>query len=194
MAEIVRDVLFYDQSRGGVTFTGGEPMLQTEFLREILSLCKEQHIHTAVDTSGHTSWENFYSILPLVDLFLYDVKLVDESRHKIYTSVSNKLILSNLRKLADAGAHIIVRIPLIPGINDDDENIDTSAEILAKLPVLEGTEVMQYHAIHTAKYAALGMEYKLKDLQPPTNEQVARAEERLSSHGLTVIKNQGRAV
>jgi pyruvate formate lyase activating enzyme len=194
MAEIVRDVLFYDQSRGGVTFTGGEPMLQTEFLREILSLCKEQHIHTAVDTSGHTSWENFYSILPLVDLFLYDVKLVDESRHKMYTSVSNKLILSNLRKLADAGAHIIVRIPLIPGINDDDENIDTSAEILAKLPVLEGTEVMPYHAIHTAKYAALGMEYKLKDLQPPTNEQVARAEDRLSSHGLTVIKNQGRAV
>ena len=80
MAEIERDVPFYDQSGGGVTFTGGEPMCQTEFLKEALIACKEQHIHTAVDTSGYTSWENLYSILPLVDLFLYDLKLMDENQ------------------------------------------------------------------------------------------------------------------
>ncbi len=194
MAEIMRDVLFYDQSGGGVTFTGGEPMLQTEFLRETLSLCKEQHIHTAVDTSGHTSWENIFSILPLVDLFLYDVKFVDESRHKTYTSVSNRLILNNLRKLAEAGGHIIVRMPLIPGINDDDENIEMCAEILAKLPELDGVEVMPYHDIGTAKYKALGMEYKLENLIRPTDEQVRRVEQRLSSRGLAVIKHQGRVV
>jgi pyruvate formate lyase activating enzyme len=194
MAEIERDVLFYDQSGGGVTFTGGEPMLQTDFLQETLFLCKEQHIRTAVDTSGHTSWENIKSILPLVDLFLYDVKLIDESRHIKYTSVTNKLILNNLRKLAEAGRHIIVRIPLIPGINDDDENIELYATTLAKFPSLDGAEVMPYHDIGIAKYEALGMEYKLKDLKPPTDEQVNRVEEKLSNHGVAVIKHQGRAV
>jgi pyruvate formate lyase activating enzyme len=193
MAEIKRDVLFYDQSGGGVTFTGGEPMLQSGFLEETLGLCKEQHIHTAVDTSGYTSWENFHSILPLVDLFLYDVKLMDESRHQKYTSVSNKLILNNLQKLSEAGAHIVVRIPLIPGINDDYDNIDLCAETLAKLPVLEGLELMPYHNIGTAKYTALGMEYKLENLHRPDDEQVQRVEERLSSRGLAVIKHKGRA-
>jgi pyruvate formate lyase activating enzyme len=194
IAEIVRDVPFYDQSGGGVTFTGGEPMLQTEFLKETLHLCKEQHIHTAVDTSGLTSWENFHLILSLVDLFLYDVKLMDGPLHKKYTTVSNKLILNNLRKLSETGAHIIVRIPLIPGVNEDDENIEQTASTLAKLPALEGTEVMPYHDIHTAKYKALGMEYIMKDVKPPTEEQVSRVEETLFSHGIVVIKDQGRSI
>jgi pyruvate formate lyase activating enzyme len=194
MAEVVRDVPFYDQSGGGVTFTGGEPMLQTEFLKETLLLCKEQHIHTAVDTSGQTSWENLHSIVPLVNLFLYDLKLMDESRHIKYTSVSNKLILKNLRKLVEAGAQIIVRIPLIPGINDDDENIKLCATTLARLPTLEGIEVMPYHEIGKAKYQSLGMKYKLENVQPPTEEQVFRVEEILSSQGIAVIKHQGRAL
>lgn len=194
MAEIERDVLFYDQSGGGVTFTGGEPMLQTEFLKETLRFCVDQHIRTAVDTSGYTSWNNLQSIVPLVNLFLYDVKLMDEIRHLKYTSVSNRLILNNLRKLAETGAHIIVRIPLITGINDDDENIELCATILAKLPMLDGVEVMPYHDIGIAKFKALGMIYKLKDLQPPAEERVASVEDRFSSHGLAVIKHQGRAI
>jgi pyruvate formate lyase activating enzyme len=187
MAEIERDVLFYDQSGGGVTFTGGEPMLQIEFLKETLLQCKQQHIHTTVDTSGYCSWEKFRSILPLVDLFLYDVKLMDESRHKKYTAVSNKLILNNLQRLSEKGARIIVRIPLIPGINDDDENIELCASTLANLPTLEGIEVMPYHDIGTAKYKALGMEYRLENLNRPTDELISRVEEILSSHGLAVI-------
>lgn len=194
MAEVLRDVPFYDQSGGGVTFTGGEPMLQTEFLKETLLLCKAQHLHTTMDTSGRTSWENLYSIMPLVDLFLYDLKLVDESRHLKYTSVSNKLILTNLRKLAEAGAHIIIRMPLIPGINDDDESIALCAATLAKLPALEGIEVMPYHEIGIAKYKALGMKYKLENVQPPTDEQVGIVEQKLSSTGIVVIKHQGRAL
>lgn len=193
-AEIERDVIFYDQSGGGVTFTGGEPMLQHEFLEEILTLCKVQHIHTAVDTSGYTSWENIHSIIPLVDLFLYDIKLIDESRHKMYTSVSNKPILANLRKLAEAGAHIVVRIPLIPGINDDYENVELCAETLAQLTPLGGVELMPYHDIATAKYKALGMQYKLENLHRPTDEQVRKVEERFSDRGLAVINRQGRAV
>jgi pyruvate formate lyase activating enzyme len=118
---------------------------------------------------------------------------MDEFRHQKYTSVSNKLILNNLQKLSEAGAHIVVRIPLIPGINDDYDNIDLCAETLAKLPVLEGLELMPYHNIGTAKYTALGMEYKLENLHRPDDEQVQRVEERLSSRGLAVIKHKGRA-
>jgi pyruvate formate lyase activating enzyme len=187
-------VPFYDQSGGGVTFTGGEPLAQTEFLKEVLFACREQHIRTAVDTSGNTSWENLYSIMPLVDLFLYDLKLMDETRHIKYTSVSNRLILNNLRKLAEMRAHVIVRIPLIPGINDDDENIELCGATLAKLPKLDGAEVMPYHDIGTAKYQALGMKYKLENVKLPTDEQVERVEEILSNHGLAVIKHQGRAL
>ena len=148
----------------------------------------------AVDTSGYTSWENLCSIVPLVDLFLYDLKLMDETRHIKYTSVSNMLIINNLRKLAEMGAHIIVRIPLIPGINDDDENIRLIGSTLVRLPSLVGAEVMPYHDIGTAKYQALGMKYKLPDINSPTDEQVLRVEEMLSGYGITVIKHQGAAV
>jgi pyruvate formate lyase activating enzyme len=194
MAEIERDVIFYDQSGGGVTFTGGEPMLQLEFLKEILIFCQQKHIRTAVDTSGYTSWQNLFSIVPLVDLFLYDVKFTDETLHKKYTSVSNTLIINNLRKLSETGAHIVVRIPLVPGINDDDKNIQMCATSLAQLPALDGVELMPYHDIGNAKYQAIGMNYQLNELQKPTEDQVSRAEEILSSYGLPVIKLQGRVI
>ncbi len=194
MAEIERDVPFYDQSGGGVTFTGGEPMAQTEFLKEVLAACREKHIDTAVDTSGYISWDNFRDIVPLVDLFLFDVKLMDETRHMKYTGVSNTLIINNLRKLGEMGAPIIVRIPLIPGINDDDENISLIGSTLAALPRLVGAEVMPYHDIGTAKYGALGMKYKLPDKNSPTDEQVLRVEEMLSNYGIAIIKHPGEPV
>lgn len=189
MAEIERDILFYDQSGGGVTFTGGEPMQQREFLEEALLACKEQQIHTTVDTCGHSSWENFSLILPLVDLFLYDIKLMDADKHIKYTSMSNKLILDNLQNLSSAGAHIIVRIPLIPGINDDGDNLEICGSFLAALPNLDGVELMPYHEIGVAKYEALGMKYRLENTISPTNEQSAEAEKLLSSYHLPVIKH-----
>ncbi len=189
--EIRRDVPFYDQSGGGVTMTGGEPMYQLKFLKEILQRCTEQGIRTAVDTSGATSWENFAVILPLVDLFLYDVKVMDDTRHKRYTSVSNRRILDNLQQLAEAEAHIIVRIPLVPGCNDDEQNLEACALFLARLPTLEGVQVMPYHDIGRAKYEALGMEYKLDEIQPASAEQVQTVEEYFSSYNLPVIGNRG---
>lgn len=194
MAEIERDIPFYDQSGGGVTFTGGEPLYQREFLEEALVACKEQQIHTAVDTCGYTSWDNFIPILPLVDLFLYDIKLMDENKHTKYTSVSNKMILNNLQKLSEAGAHIIVRIPLIPEINDDSENLVQCTSFLAKLPYLDGVAVMPYHDIGMAKYQALGMIYRLENTLSQTSEQIVLVEELLSSNHLPVIKHSGRAV
>ena len=194
LEEIKRDIPFYDQSGGGVTFTGGEPIYQKEFLWEALSACKQQQIHTVVDTSGHCSWENFKVFLPLVDLFLYDVKLMDKNKHIKYTSTSNRLILSNLLKLSEKGAHIIVRIPLIPGINDDNENLDKCASFLTMLPSLDGVALMPYHDIGIAKYKALGREYRLENINTPTNTQIAEAEKLLFRYRLPVIKHSGRAV
>ncbi len=191
MDEIQRDVPFYDQSGGGVTITGGEPMYQMNFLKEVLLRCKEQGIRTAVDTSGYTSWKNFASILELVDLFLYDVKLINDTRHKMYTGASNLRILANLQQLAEAEAQIIVRIPLIPGCNDDEQNLDAFGIYLADLPTLVGVQVMPYHAIGQAKYQALGMEYKLEHLRPPSDEQVRTVETYLLSYKLPVINYPG---
>ena len=187
MAEIERDRLFYDQSGGGVTFTGGEPMFQIEFLEETLLSCKNQGFHTVVDTSGYVSWEGFESILPFVDLFLYDLKLMSESKHKHYTSIPNQMILNNLQRLSRAQSHIIVRIPLIPGINDD-ENIELSAAFLAGLPYLDEVELMPYHEIGLGKYQALGMKYKLESTQPSTRKQVEEVEEILTRYHLPVKK------
>ncbi len=194
MVEILRDVPFFDQSGGGVTFTGGEPLAQPEFLLELLQRCKEQHIHTTVDTSGHTAWENLQAAHPYIDLFLYDLKLVDEPRHIQYTSVTNRLLLSNLRRLSEARAQIMVRIPLLPGINDDDESVHELGAFLACLPSLVGVALMPYHTIGTAKYAALGMTYKPSDLQPPTREQVDKVEKVLGEYDLPVMKYSGRAL
>jgi pyruvate formate lyase activating enzyme len=192
--EIERDIPFYDQSGGGVTFTGGEPMFQTDFLAEMLHACKNLGIHTIVDTSGYAPWEGFESIHPLVDLFLYDVKLIDELKHIKYTSMSNRMILENLRRLSELRAHIIVRIPLIPKVNDGD-NIEQIASFLAELPHLEGIELMPYHGIGLAKYPALGMKYNLPDIEPPTPQQIAEVENMfIHSHLPIKVQFSGRTV
>lgn len=187
MAEIERDVPFYDQSEGGITFTGGEPLQQKDFLEEVLIACKQKQIHTTLDTCGYSPWENYRSILPMVDLFLYDVKLMTSDKHIKYTSVPNKLILDNLIKLSNAGANIIVRLPLIPGINDDVDNLEKCRHFLKALPKLKGVEVMPYHEIGLAKYKALGMSYRMENNIVPSNEQVAWVEDLFSSVQLPVI-------
>ncbi len=192
--EVSRDVPFYDQSGGGVTFTGGEPLHQIEFLKDALLACKKNNIHTAVDTSGHSSWENIKSILPLVDLFLYDLKFMDAKKHLQYTGVSNRLILTNLRMIAESRAHIVVRIPLIPGINDNEENLDLCASFLSKLAPLDGVSVMPYHDIGVTKYQALGIKYRLEVTKSPNDEQIGHVEELFSRYQLPVIKHSRRAV
>jgi pyruvate formate lyase activating enzyme len=192
--DILRDVPFFDQSGGGVTFTGGEPLAQVEFLEDVLQRCKEHNLHTAVDTCGHTSWENFQAILPFTDLFLFDLKLIDEERHQHYTSVTNRMILNNVRSLSESGARILVRIPLIPEVNDDEASIHQFASFLTSLPYLEGVALMPYHTIGVAKYEALGMQYKLSTLQPPPLEHIKQVEGLFASAGLPVINYSGRAI
>ncbi len=187
VAEIERDSVFYEQSGGGVTFGGGEPLAQPRFLQELLSACYSRGLHTAVDTSGYAPWKILDEIRPLVDLFLFDLKLMDEVRHRKWTGVSNVNILSNLRRLSEVGHKIIIRIPLIPGINDDEENLAQTGSFLASLPNVPPVEILPYHNIAEGKYAGLGMEYTLTEIQPPTQEGMKKIGLILQPYGLEII-------
>ena len=155
-AEIIKDKAYYENSGGGVTFSGGECMLQPEFLRDILKKCKENGIHTAVDTAGHIPFEHFEKILPYTDLFLYDVKIFESQKHKQYTGVGNGLILENLKKLFAAGAKIQIRIPVIPDVNDSIEEMQKIKAFLAACGKPEKIELLPYHAMGENKYQAIG--------------------------------------
>jgi pyruvate formate lyase activating enzyme len=184
--EIERDVPFYDQSGGGVTLSGGEPLLQRKFLATLLRECKTREIHTVVDTSGFAAWEVLTGIRGDVDLFLYDLKLIDDARHQKYTGVSNELILSNLKRLASSGEQIAIRIPLIPGINDDAENLKQSAVFIAGLPNINSVELMGYHDIAAQKYESLEMAYPLPDTAPPSEADMQAAASVFEGKGLSV--------
>ena len=145
--EIVKDKTFYDNSGGGVTFSGGECMLQSDFLVEILKKCKEIGIHTAVDTAGHIPFENFEKILPYTDLFLYDIKIFNSEKHKKYIGVGNELILENLKKLFEVKAKIWIRIPVIAGDNDSLEEMQNIKDFLFKHGNPEKVELLPYHAM-----------------------------------------------
>lgn len=158
LEEVIKDKIFYDTSGGGVTFSGGECMLQNDFLREILQKCKEAGIHTAVDTAGNLPWEYFENVLPYTDLFLYDIKAVSEQLHIEGTGVSNKAILSNLKRLSENGsAEIIIRIPVIPQFNATPEEMEKTADFLRGIRY-KSVELLPYHNMSGHKYDALDMQ------------------------------------
>ena len=185
-AEIERDRVFYEQSEGGVTFTGGEPLAQPRFLLALLSICRGNGLHTVVDTSGYAPWSVLDEIRPFVDLFLFDLKLMDDARHRQWTEVSNKRILSNLRRLAELGQNLLVRIPIIPGINDDEENLQRTGTFLASLSHRPPVELLPYHDIAAAKYAGLGLDYELDEIHPPAEGKMQVHIACLKEHGLQV--------
>ena len=152
-AVVKKDSEIYENSGGGVTFSGGECMLQIDFLEEILKKCKEEGIHTAVDTAGHIPPEYFERILPYTDLFLYDIKIADPEKHKKHVGVDNELIISNLQGLISLGKRVIVRAPIISGINDTEEEISAIKKIANGA---EKIELLPYHAMGEHKYEALG--------------------------------------
>lgn len=160
LTEVLKDKSYYENSGGGVTFSGGECMLQIDFLEEILRKCKENGIHTAVDTAGHVPFENFEKILPYTDLFLYDIKIYDSDKHSQYVGIGNEVILENLKKLFKMGAKIWIRIPIIVGVNDSVEEIQKIKEYLDGCGNPEKVELLPYHAMGEHKYLAIG-----KDLQ-----------------------------
>ncbi len=154
--EIVKDKVFFENSGGGVTFSGGECMLQIDFLEAILKRCKENGIHTAVDTAGHIPYEYFDRIIPWTDLFLYDVKCYDSRKHKEYTGVGNELILENLKKLLSGKSSVWVRIPVVTGVNDSTKEMTAIRQFFDENGFPEKVELLPYHAMGEHKYDALG--------------------------------------
>lgn len=158
LSEVIKDKAFYDNSGGGVTFSGGECMLQVEFLVELLKKCKENGIHTAIDTAGHVPFESFKKVLPFTDLFLYDIKLFDSEKHQKYVGANNDLILENYKKLIENGANVIVRIPVIEGVNDTVEEMKNIKNFFNKVGTPKKIELLPYHAMGENKYLAIGKE------------------------------------
>ncbi len=185
MDNILKDLMFFEESGGGVTFTGGEPFMQFEFLLELLMKCKKEGIHTAVETSGFAAWEYIRDAAQYTDLFLYDVKLMDEQKHIKYIGESNSLILDNLRKLSSIHNNIRVRIPLIPGINDDDENIEKTCLFLKDINI-NNVDVLPYHNTGKYKYEQLARDYKLDDISSPSKDELENIAEKFRKHGIIV--------
>jgi pyruvate formate lyase activating enzyme len=186
MGEIEQDVAFYDESKGGVTFSGGEPLWQAGFLLALLQACQEKEIHAALDTCGFAPWETLDAVREHVDLFLYDLKLMDAAKHRDFTGVSNELILKNLQALSQRGHDIVLRVPIIPGINDDDGNIRQTGTFAAALPHLNRVDLLPYHHTGVDKYNRLGKAYGLPETRPPSGERLASIAQTLRGFGLQV--------
>jgi pyruvate formate lyase activating enzyme len=166
MKHIEKDLVFMNESEGGVTFSGGEPLFQPEFLEEVLGNCRAHNIHTAIDTSGHASRDTVERIVHLTDLFLYDLKMMEDDHHQKYTGVSNKLVLDNLRLIAESGKRLWIRLPVIENVNDQPENLHATSEFLQSLPgKVEMINILPYHTIGKSKYSKFGKENRMADMQ-----------------------------
>ncbi len=165
--EIEKERVFMEESGGGVTFSGGEPLLQHHFLIEALKRCQSAGIHTAVDTSAFSSWEILKEVATYTDLFLLDLKLMNDKLHRKYTGVSNSLILENIQKLVERGNNLRIRIPLIPGITDTGLNIKASIQFLKNIEgKLSGIDLLPYHEIANHKYERFGIENRTVNIEP----------------------------
>lgn len=185
MSEIEKDVIFYDESGGGVTFSGGEAIMQSGFLLEILKRCRKKEIHTAVETCGFVNLDSLKMIKDYVDLFFYDLKLMDSEKHQDVTRVPNELILTNLWWLAEHHPKVIVRVAIIPGINDDEENLHQIGGFVASLKRVKEIHCLPYHKAGVDKYLRLGLEYCLSELQSPDNERMEEIVRFLEQYGVT---------
>jgi len=193
MEEVLKDRVFYDESGGGATFSGGEPLQQPGFLLTLLELCREKGLHTTVDTTGFAETEVFAPIAGAADLFLYDLKLMDGAAHERYCGVSNDVIKENLRRLAREGREVIVRVPLVPGINDGEENLRRLGEFVCSLEVVYPVDVLPYERLGIEKHAMVGQTYRLAGLAPPSEEAIAEAVGALAGMGLTVtVRGEAR--
>jgi len=154
---ILRDKEFYATSGGGVTISGGEPLLQASAVALLLEKCREHKLHTAVDTAGYVPFKNFEAVLDYTDLFLYDLKMMDDDKHLEYIGVRNGLVLDNFKKLYDLGKNIIVRVPVIPGVNDGSKDMEMLADFLKDFPGVGKPELLPMHTMATGKYESMGL-------------------------------------
>ena len=185
--EIDKDIIFYNQSGGGVTFSGGEAMMYPEFISEIAGYYKEKGISTAVETCGDVPWENFEKAIPYINLVLFDLKLMNSDQHLKYTGRPNDRIIDNLKKISNQ-VETIIRIPIIPTINDYEENIEGIGKFIESLEGrIKKVHILPYHNYGMSKYKGLGKDYLLKDLKATDNEHMEMIRESLCRYGADVI-------
>ncbi|MHC4641399.1 MAG: glycyl-radical enzyme activating protein [Planctomycetota bacterium] len=186
MTEIQKDTVFYDQSKGGATFSGGEPLMQSEFLLALLNHCKTHGIHTAVDTCCFAEFEIIRKVADKTDLFLCDLKHMDNNMHERFTGVGNNLILDNIKQLSEAGKEIIIRIPVIPGFNDDQGNIEATGQFAASLSNISRVDLLPYNRGGTEKSTRLSADYKFMQAETPDDEKMNSIAEILEKYGFEV--------
>lgn len=186
ISEIKKDTIFYDQSGGGATFSGGEPLMQAEFLMALLKQCRDQRIHTAVDTTCHTKLQIIQEVAEQTNLFLCDIKHMDGAIHKDFTGVDNDLILYNIKWLSDAGKNIVIRIPIVPGFNDDRANIETTAEFVKSLGAVSRIDILPYNCGGREKSARLTTEFDLMEADAADDEKMTMIAKTLKNYGFEV--------
>ena len=184
--EIEKDRIFYDQSGGGVTFSGGEPLAQPDFLTALLKACRSRGIDTAVDTCGFAPTEDFERVYSLTDMFLYDIKIIDSEMHTKYTGVSNSLVLKNLRFLIEKGSEVQVRIPLIPNVTDTEENLDAIAGVLKDLPGIRSLSLLPYNRFGEDKRRRYNLDDRLGKLPAQSSEEIDAVAQKFGALGFDV--------
>jgi pyruvate formate lyase activating enzyme len=184
--ELSRDRPFYETSGGGITLSGGEPMAQADFSVAVLDRCRGAGMHTCLDTSGQASWSDLERALTFTDLVLYDFKLADPERHRRATGVDNGLILENLQRIGARGMPVEIRIPVVPGVNDDAANASETSSFLRGIPSITRVTLLGYHRFGEAKYDRLGRAYRLTGTEPPPRERMEEFAAPLRSAGLEV--------
>jgi len=188
LAILEKERVFINQSKGGVTFSGGEPLMQFDFLLEALKACKKNGYHTTVDTSGFSTPERFKKIIPFTDLFLLDIKHLDNLKHKEFTGVPNDVILSNYRLIVGSGSDIMVRIPVIPGFNDAADHLARLKQYILneKNENLKMISLLPYHKIGSSKYKRFNIPNKMKNVEQPTSQRMKELKEYFSGSGVRV--------
>ena len=186
LAEVLKDRVFYEESGGGATFSGGEPLLQPGFLKAVLAACRSAGLHTAVDTCGFAPKEDLLAIAPLADLFLYDLKFMDEASHVRYTGASGAGVLDNLRALGRVHENIWIRVPIIPGINDSADHLEALARCASSIGGVRQVNVLPYHGAGAYKSPRVGKAYRLQKIAPPSPERMEDVAAKFRGHGLNV--------
>jgi len=184
--ELLKDAVFYQTSGGGVTFSGGEPLYQSGFIRQVAERLKAEGIHTALDTAGGVSWCRFEEVLDVIDLVLYDIKTANSELHQRLTGRDNDLILANARLLAEKDIPMHMRLVVVPGVNDSIEDLAARMAFIKELPAVQQVDLLPYHRFGVGKYEQLGLDYPLGELAEHSKEQIEEMRTQLSACGIPV--------
>lgn len=187
LEEVEKDRVFFDESNGGVTFTGGEPLMQADFVIEVAELFKRNELHLALDTTGYAKQEKFEKVADQMDLILFDLKHMNDAKHFEYTGVGNQLIMKNLEYLIANKREIHIRFPMMPGLNDDQHNLDEMLEYLNSKNHFKRIHLLPYHKIAAGKYEKLGMVNKMNGVEEPSEQRVQEVKKYLETGGFEVM-------